>query len=226
MDLSFVNGNQKVPTKVFDLISAKERLLEFDDRIQKLKIEANDLIIDSDVKAMTATEMMGQVKSLLNELDGRRKEIIKQPDGFVRTVNGFVRSYRLTLEKIISGILKPKFGEWSYRKELERRKEEQRMIEAQKAKQAELDREAEKSGVDKVQLPDMKLPDKNEPVRTESGTASTIMVWKAEIVDADKVPRKYCSPDQSLINQAVKGGIRKIAGVKIFEEAQTRIRIG
>ena len=225
LDLSFANGNSKGPMKVFDLISAKDRILEFEDRIGKMGIEAEQLNVDSDQAAGQCTEMMAQVNILLKELDDRRKEIIKQPDEYVRGVNAAVRPFRLILENIVGKILKPKFGQWMHQKELERRKEEKRLQEETRRKQAELDREAEKSGVDKVTLPDQVLPQKKDPVRTETGTASTVMIWKAEIIDADKVPRKYCEPSQVLINQAVKGGIRKIAGVKIHEVAQTRVRI-
>jgi hypothetical protein len=209
LDLSFANGQSQSPVKVYDLVSAKDRIIEFEDRIGKMKIEADGLNVDSDQTAGRCTEMMAQVKTLLKELDNRRLEIIAKPDHFVRGVNSIVRPFRILLENIEKQILKPKFGQWMHQKELER----------------QLDREAEKSGVDKVHLPDMKLPDKKEPVRTETGTASTIMVWKGEIIDPDKVPRKYCEPSQRLIDQAVKGGIRKIAGVKIFEQAQTRVRI-
>ena len=225
LDLSFAEGNSANSVKVFNLISAKNQIAEFEDRIQKMKIEADQLEVDSDRAAGRATEMMAQVNKLLKELDARRKKIIEKPDEFVRGVNSAVRPFRLTLESIVNQILKPKFGQWMHQKELERRKEEKRLQEELKRKQAELDREAEKSGVGKVTLPDMVLPQKKEPVRSETGTASTIMVWKGEVLDPDKVPRKYCSPDQKLIDQAVKGGIRKISGVKIFEEAQTRVRI-
>jgi hypothetical protein len=225
LDLSFANGQSQSPVKVYDLVSAKDRIIEFEDRIGKMKIEADGLNVDSDQTAGRCTEMMAQVKTLLKELDNRRLEIIAKPDHFVRGVNSIVRPFRILLENIEKQILKPKFGQWMHQKELERRKEQKRLEDELKKKQAELDREAEKSGVDKVTLPDMNLPQKKEPVRTETGTASTIMVWKGEIIDPDKVPRKYCSPDQALINQAVKGGIRKIAGVKIHEVAQTRVRI-
>jgi hypothetical protein len=210
LDLSFANGQSQSPVKVYDLVSAKDRIIEFEDRIGKMKIEADGLNVDSDQTAGRCTEMMAQVKTLLKELDNRRLEIIAKPDHFVRGVNSIVRPFRILL---------------MHQKELERHKEQKRLEDELKKKQAELDREAEKSGVDKVHLPDMKLPDKKEPVRTETGTASTIMVWKGEIIDPDKVPRKYCEPSQRLIDQAVKGGIRKIAGVKIFEQAQTRVRI-
>ena len=42
--------------------------------------------------------------------------------------------------------------------------------------------------------------------------------WTYEIEDDTKVPRQYCEVSSSLINKAIKEGIREIPGVRIFEE--------
>lgn len=42
--------------------------------------------------------------------------------------------------------------------------------------------------------------------------------WTYEITDEASVPRQYCEVSSSLINKAIKEGIREIPGVRIFEE--------
>jgi hypothetical protein len=42
--------------------------------------------------------------------------------------------------------------------------------------------------------------------------------WCFEILAEDKVPRAYCSPDNAKIRQAVADGVRKMAGVHIYQE--------
>lgn len=63
-------------------------------------------------------------------------------------------------------------------------------------------------------------------VRTDSGSAGARKVWKFEIVDALKVPRAYCAPDERQIRAAVASGVREIAGVNIFEDEALTVRPG
>jgi hypothetical protein len=44
------------------------------------------------------------------------------------------------------------------------------------------------------------------------------MIWSYEVEDEKKVPREYLQINPSAINAAVRNGVRKIAGVKIFEK--------
>jgi hypothetical protein len=46
--------------------------------------------------------------------------------------------------------------------------------------------------------------------------------WVAEIENTELIPRQYMVPDQVLINQAVRNGIREIPGVKIYEKESIR----
>ena len=50
------------------------------------------------------------------------------------------------------------------------------------------------------------------------------MVWKHEVIDAAAVPREYLMVDDAAIKAAVKAGIRAIPGVRVFEEAEMRVR--
>jgi len=48
-------------------------------------------------------------------------------------------------------------------------------------------------------------------------------VWKYEIIDADLVPREYCSPDAGKLQTAVKTDkVREIPGVRIWEDESIR----
>lgn len=57
------------------------------------------------------------------------------------------------------------------------------------------------------------------PVQVESPKVSGFTTrWTYEITDEASVPRQYCEVSSSLINKAIKEGIREIPGVRIFEE--------
>lgn len=61
------------------------------------------------------------------------------------------------------------------------------------------------------------------PITTPQGV-SVIDTWDYRIVDAQAVPRVYCSPDEGLIKAAIKAGIRDIPGVIISQGQQVRVR--
>lgn len=95
-------------------------------------------------------------------------------------------------------------------------------IEAAKKKAEE---EAKKN---EIQAPTVTAPafeKTNNVTHTETGTSSyQVKTWKCYVERPELVPREYCVPDGRLLNQAVKQGIREIAGCKIVEESDTRFR--
>lgn len=54
---------------------------------------------------------------------------------------------------------------------------------------------------------------------TPAGTVITSHRWTHVIVDAERVPREYCTPDAKLINDAIRNGVKSIPGVRIFSKA-------
>ena len=74
-----------------DLPGAKRALAIFHDQIAHWEAEAAALEVNSPESAANATEMIGQVKRLQSLIDGRRKEIIAEPDKFVRLINSYVK---------------------------------------------------------------------------------------------------------------------------------------
>lgn len=48
--------------------------------------------------------------------------------------------------------------------------------------------------------------------------------WDYEIADEDLVPRPYCSPDKGKIRRAIRGGMRSMMGLRIFEKKGVMIK--
>jgi hypothetical protein len=203
---------------VYDMGAVREKFIEYGDQLAKMKSEAEALKVDSDISAAQATEMVGQTKKLLDEIDDERKSIVKDPDGFVRKVNAFVKVFKDRL-KSIKITIDRKMDSYAYQLELKRREEEREAADELARKQKELDREAKKAGVAPVKLPQQAIPRKHESIRTESGISSvtTKIVW--EIGDLAKVPRQYLMIDKKKVDQAVKAGIRNIPGIVVQEKA-------
>lgn len=202
---------------------ARRALRFFHDKVSAMEAEAAGMTVNSAAAASNATEMTGQVKRLMKSVDDRRKEIIAEPDSFVRKVNGFVKPISDRL-KAIEALLKRKLSDHAYQVELQRREIERKQNEARIALQKQVDAEAKAKGVETVTLPPVAIPTKKEPVRSDSAVSSAVPVWKHEVIDAGAVPRQYLIVDEMAIRAAIKAGIREIPGVRIFEEMEMRIR--
>ena len=230
LDYSKIKNDPETHLKVadpFNLDYAKYQFQKYEDKIQLLITRARDLEVKDDDSNAMAVEMIAQVAGLRKDLNDHRLQVIKEEDKFVRSVNSFVLSFSEKLEAIIKDVLKPKVGDYSYQLELKRREDERIMKEATDKKQAALDAEAKKKKVEPVIMPVMKAPKKREPVRTESGTASTRTVWDCEVVDIEKVPRDYLVFEKSKAMFAIKsGGLRDIPGLRIFEKPIVTVRRG
>ena len=202
---------------------ARRALRLFEDKVSVMESEAQELTVTGLLSAANATEMTGQVKRLANQIDSRRKEIILEPDSFVRKVNGFVKPLADRL-KALEALLKRKLSDHAYQVELQRREIERKQNEARIELQKQVDAEAKAKGVESVTIAPVAMPTKKEPVRSDSAVSSAVMVWRHEVIDAAAVPREYLMVDDKAITAAVKAGIRAIPGVRIYEEAEMRVR--
>lgn len=102
---------------------------------------------------------------------------------------------------------------------------------ARKASEAEIEaakkRAEEEAAKNAVVAPTVAAPVVQEApkvTRTEAGSASQRKVWTFEIEDPGAVPREYLTVDEKKIRDAVRMGVREIAGVRIFEESKTVFR--
>lgn len=209
--------------KTFDLESVRALFKSYDPEFQALKKKADALEIKTDADAETATDMIAQGSKFIKTLEAKRKDVTNDADGYVRGVQSIVRGTRVQAEGIVKEV-KRKLGAYQYKKELDRREDEKKAREAAAAAQKDLDAQAKEMGVESVKIPEMQVPKKRDPVRTESGTASTLMVWDFEITDPAKVPDNYKDINPGKVKSAIAAGIREIPGVKIFERPDVRVR--
>ena len=90
----------------------------------------------------------------------------------------------------------------------------QKIIDDEKqAKQDELDKQGEEF------VPEVDIKQENT-VHSESGAARMRKVWKFEIENEKQIPKAYLTVDEVKIRKAIKGGVREIPGVRIYEDEQ------
>lgn len=208
---------------VFSLDPVKKRFERYRYKINDMKQKAEKHEVTDDASNTNAVAMASQAKSLAKELDKLSKEIVAEPNKFVKGVRSFTKGFTEPLGQIEAS-LKRKVADYQYKLRLEAQKREAEERKARAELQKKMDEEAKAANVEPVKLPDPVQSAPPKVTRTESGSAHIRMKWTATIEDESKVPREYCVPSQKLINQAVKDGIRTIPGVNIFEEPITTIR--
>jgi len=203
---------------------AKKKFAIFEDKIRKVLLEVRKFEVKTEDDCKDLTEALGQASKLRNSLDEKRKEIIKDADGFVRSINAFVKSFRDTL-LTVDREGKKKIGDFTYKLEMKRREDQKAMEDEQARQQEEINKAAKKKHIEPVTLPTMVAPQKKGPVRSGSGaSSSTRMVWTFEVVSMEKVPRKYLMLDTHCIKKAIDAGIRSIEGLRIYEKPQVSVR--
>ena len=87
--------------------------------------------------------------------------------------------------------------------------------------------QAKELGIEAPTVAPIKAAKPSTVFRGDAGTSLySRKVWKCEIVNPELVERKYCVPSQTLLNQAVKMGVREIRGCKIYEDETPVTRSG
>jgi chemotaxis protein histidine kinase CheA len=120
-------------------------------------------------------------------------------------------------------------AEAAARKEAESKKEAAARKEREAAEIEAVRKQAEdEAAKHKIQAPTVVaqvFEQTNNVTRTETGASSyQVKNWVCTIIDSAAVPREFCEPVKKLLDDAVKQGLRTIAGCKIEEVTSTRFR--
>ncbi len=210
-------------TAPLDLQPIRDQLAVYDGQIEELGGKANALEVITENSNLIAVELAGRSRKIWKALEEERKRLIGPASEFVKAINGLTKAYQARFEGIGTG-LKGKIGQYQSRLELERRKKEAAEREAAAKLQEKLNKEAEELDLEPVTVAKPVVADAPTAVRAESGTSFQRKTWVFEIEDESKIPFEYMVPNEKAIRQAVKGGVRKIPGVKIYQESKTEIR--
>jgi hypothetical protein len=146
----------------------------------------------------------------------------------VSSVNGFVDKFTDRL-KNAAKIAGDKELQYVDRQEMARREAEKKAQEAVAKAQAEVDKEAKEKGIEAIKIETPVVPETKTTARTEAGVTSfTVKTWVCDVFDWTRIPQEYwskkCSHVQENLDEAVKNGVRGIAGCFIHEKTGIRHR--
>ncbi len=213
--------------------------------IEKMAVAAGAIEIINAETQNGAVVIGGGAAKLKKAIEAQRKLEIAEAEAFTKGVNNFCKGFTGALD-LIERTIKDKLATYQYNVELQRRKQEEAAKRAAKELQDRLDKEAAEANlkakeeakakgedpslVAQIKAPEVLapiIPKEENKVRTDTGiTSYGAKRWVCDIEEGKEaqVPREYCTPSQTLLNQAVKSGVREIPGCRIYEKQDTRFR--
>lgn len=228
MDFDILNRGMEADAElvetIMDLPTAKYKFSAFEADIRQMENTASGIVVNNRETVGEANELGARAASLVKAIDQQVRKITDPHYRFYKAVLGFGRALA-ERPKAVQKTVDRKIADYAARIELERREAERKAEEERVRQQAELDKLAAERGVSPVELPKIVVPQDKGPVRSESGTLTIIKFWNFEVTNPGEVPREYLTVDEAKIRQAVqKGGVREIAGVRIYQDQRTQRR--
>jgi hypothetical protein len=212
------------PRNPFDIAPVRAALKVYEDEVGRMKATAENHQVIDEESNKTAIEMAAQAKRIVKTIEELRKEKVRPYQEYTKGIGNLAKVYTDQLEAT-ERLLKQKINAYLTRQKLERLEAERRAQEEARKLQERLDAESAEKGLPQVEVPMPVLPQKQEPVRTEEGSASQTKEWKWRLVSKENVPWDYLMIDTIAVNKAVRAGIRLIPGIEIYQEENVRIRI-
>jgi hypothetical protein len=128
----------------YSLEAVKPSIMQIVGQIDKMTTDAQALVVNDDQSASFAVSLGGAGKKISKGIEARRKEIVADPNEFIKSVNGFCKIFTDKLDGL-EKTLKKKIGDYQYQIELERREQERKQKEAAEALQKRLQAEADEA---------------------------------------------------------------------------------
>ncbi|MFH0810785.1 MAG: hypothetical protein V2A77_10035, partial [Pseudomonadota bacterium] len=192
------------------------------------------LVVDGPKGEQEATEWLGYVAQAVKKAEEVRLSIVQEPTRWVDNWNTRFRNLVAPYKKARKA-LEDKLGTYRQAVRWEQARVQRELEAAEQARQAaqeavldtfggaanpEAAQAEEKAvvAVAEAQAAALDVPEVAAVLRGSMGTAVSSLPWTFEIEKPDDVPRSFCMPDEKRIREAVKVGVRDIAGVRIFQK--------
>lgn len=208
---------------ILDIEAAKVRFEPYLEKIDGMWAEASALTVNNDTQNEYAVTLGTSSKQLCKKIEDVRKEIIEEPNEYVKSVNAFAKIFTEKLQ-VIESLMKQKIAQYRAVQEQKRREAELAAKKAADELQKQLNAQAKALGTEPVQVATPIIPIGPPVTRTETGAAHGRKAWTFEVENEPEIPREYLEVSTKKINDAIRGGIRQIAGIKIYQKDTTTFR--
>lgn len=215
-----------VSARKFDTRAVMADLKAMELNCDRLVSEADALIITTSTEKLDATNISGLLQDLA-------KKVKKKCEDFLEPYKKVSSAINAPKKRIIEAatkaknIVNQKIIQQKKQEEINQAKQ-QKIIDEQTAKlQESLKEQAKELNIEAPKVAPIKAARPTSIVRGDSGASVyTRKGWKCQIITPEDVNREYCLPSQTLLNQAVKMGVRKTPGCRIYKDETPVTRTG
>ncbi len=223
------------------LLEQDPAVVDWRAKARTFQAEAAALVVESDEADATATSLLGIGSAILRAAEVKRTALVKPHNDDVKRINDF---FRREIAPFVNArpALERKCLDW--RREKTRRKADadaaalrERLNaealerEALKAEQAGqpavaeqlLDRAVESETTARSAAVEASRPIQNTIV-TPMGASTVQKRWTFKVLDVADVPRAYLVLDEKAVREAIRQGVREIAGLEIFQDESLAVR--
>ena len=215
-----------VSARKFDTRAVMADLKAMEAKCDRLVSEANALIITTSTEKLDATNISGLLQELTKKVKKKCEDFLEPYKKVTSAINGPKKRITEAATKA-KNIVNQKIIQQKKQEEINQARQ-QKIIDEQTAQlQEKLKVQAKELKMEAPRVAPIKAPKPTSIVRGDSGASVyTRSGWKVAIITPEDVERKYCLPSIKLLNQAVKMGVRKAAGCRIFKDETPVTRTG
>lgn len=180
-----------------------EKVKEENKEIKALSTLAKKhFVIKNQNDIVKATDYLAKIKEKLSHLDEEKKSYTAPLNKTVKKLNSTFKLLTAPLE------------------ELEKKVKDAINLFRESEEKDRLQRENQfKSSIDGTKVViESEVPD---IIEGNFGETRTVRKWTFDVIEEQKVPRKYLSIDKKKIDEDIKAGARKIKGLNIFQSFNT-----
>ena len=205
----------------YDLEPVRKALAAYEEELGRMQAQAEKMNVIDQTTLERATELGIKCRTVEKAVEAARETFKRPAYDYGKGIDNLANAYK-SKAKAAADVLAKKVGTYQAKVRAAEMEQLRKQQEETRALQARIDEEARAANVDTVVVPIPKAVPTSNTVHTSTGKATTVSRWVCRITDAASVPREYCTPTQTLLNDAVKAGIRNIPGCTIEQETTAR----
>ena len=210
----------------FDTRGVMANLKALETNCDKLISEANGLVIDTAEEKMEAANLSGDLQELGKKVKKQCEDFLEPYKKVSTAING-VKKRIIDAATSAKNIVMHKIMQYKKQEELNQAKQQQIINEQAKDLQEKLRVQATELKIEVPKVAPIKAPKPVTVIHGDSGASIySRKAWKCQIITPEDVNREYCLPSQKLLNEAVKMGVRKTPGCRIYQAETPVTRTG
>lgn len=224
-------------------IIVRQDVVDLQNNSKGVITRAMSMTVASSDEMDVASTALSEIAQSNKKAEMMRKFFVEPFNSKVKDINAFFKDMKAPADEA-EAHLRKQIGSFTL---AERKREEEEQAEAdriEREKRAERDRiqaeadakKEEEGGEEETAGESEPTPEPTpepEPVvaptvvpsaKVSSGRVATKMVWKHRVIDISKMPSEYLLPNSAELTKAVRGGVREIEGVEIYQDAEVMVK--